>query len=294
MAKELTLDEQIEEGLKAVEAPEVEEKEEVEQEETEEPEVKEDSEEETKEEPKEEPKPEVKTEVKPTIDPEIAYQLREARRREALLNEKVAELSAPKKEVKAIPDPNEDPVGWLAHKTAELEEKQRKIDEYVETQEREKQSTQQYEAAKAELTGYAQRFATANPDFQQVAVHVENEIAKHIKAENPGITPQMLTKMVDHKVLSMAGQAVRNNTDPASYIYMVGKEVYGYKPAPKEEPKPDPTKKPDLKVVDKNRKKSANGLSGSSGKSGVSIKDLENMSIDEIEQDEEAKALMGW
>jgi len=294
MAKTLTLDEQIIEDTKkleeAADKPDQDEEEIVD--ETEE-ETEEEEKPEVKEEPvKEEPKPEP---VKPSIDPETAFQLRDAKRREAEKDAKIAELMAPKPEPKAIaPDPNEDPVGYVAFKTAELERKTADLDAWRQSQEREKQSQNQLTAATQELGGYIQRFAATKPDFQDVAVHVEKTLAKVIRADNPGISSADLTKAVDQRVLLMASKAVNAGIDPAAYLYHVGTTEFEYKPKEPEAPKPKAGEKPDLKVVDKNRRKSANGLSGASGKTGTSIKDLETMSIAEMEEDEEAASLMGF
>lgn len=293
---ELTLDEQIERDLKLAQEGEPEPKledEELNEDPEGEPDKQAVSEEVTEPEVKEEPKPEVKEEPKAKFDPEIAFQLRESKRKEAELNAKIAELSKPKEQPKPqAPDPTEDPVGYIAFKQAELEAKTKELDEWKRQQEDSRRQSETYSQATQEFTGYIARFTQTNPDFPKVAVHVEKEIAKHIRASNPNLSGNALTQAVDNQVLLMASKAVQAGIDPAAYIDHIGRTVYEYKEP--EAKKPDPVGKPDLKVVDRNRKKSANGLGGMSGASAPSIADLEKMSIADMEQDDEASRMMGW
>lgn len=280
------LDEQIEDDLKQIDQPE--EKETVEEIENK-PEDQAVSEEE---------KPDVTIEVKPEIkveDPKLdpkamaamRYELSEAKRQ-------LAEAKQPKeqpKETPKAPDPTEDPLGYLTYELTETKRQLAEITGKVQEDEQTRTRNNMISAAAEEFVQYEERFKASVKDYDDVAQHFEKTFKRALSIANPGISPKQVNEAYTQRVLQMASQAVQSGYDPASYIYNVTKSQYDYKP--KEEPKPE-VKVPDLRVVDKNKKKSGNGMGGGSSKTALTPEQIEKMSIADMEANrEEVDAILG-
>jgi hypothetical protein len=265
-----TLDEQIEEDLKKLDEP-------VEEESTpEEIEEEEPSEEEApvEDEPKEEPKKE-----EPPVDQNAMAQMRYENSR---LKRELEEKNKPKevREEEKIPDPNEDPIAYLAWENRKLKEEVGKVSKWTEEQESKRKQEEFYQAQVRGFNIAEEQFKKTTSDYDDVSAHMVAEMRKGFRAIHPFATDQQIDSAVASKILEMAEQAAQAGYQPAGYLYNMSKERYGYKPKEQERPV---ARKPDLSVVDKNKKKSANGLSGTGSKSALTIEQLEKMSIRDME-----------
>lgn len=253
-------------------------------------------------EPAEEEKPEVKVEVKevkPEIDPLLAYQLREAKRRERELEEENKQLKAPKKEVQEETPPNaeEDPVGYLAW---ELRNTKKTVEELTQYRQRNEELQRAAREEQQKATIFTSDAAIAEqklPDLGTAIDHMYEQIKKGAKLADPNLSPAQLDKMARDKVLNWGAEYKRQGMNAAEALYQVSQQYYGYEFKAPTDPVPEPTKiqKASLATIEKNKSKSASGIGVGSTKSNViTAESLSKMNLTEIEKNKEEIIAAGF
>lgn len=234
------------------------------------------------EEPAEEPKPELKEDKTAQAVAQLAWELREAKRQ-------LSELSKPKevKEEKpkdATPDPDSEPLAFLQHQIAETK---KQADELVQWRKQQEEHSEQERFVNAQRTGFQaaeSAFRGTVSDYAQVANHMVNAMKVSARMLSPQATDQQIDNFVENQILTWAEQAAQQGKQPAQALYEMSKNHFGYTAVPKEVTQPK-VEKPNLELIDKNRRKAANGIStGQTSKKAMSLKDIETMSIADMDR----------
>lgn len=241
--------------------------------------------------PVEEPEEEVEELTEPEVKPEVkdpsndtiarmAWELREEKRQRAALEKQIEESSKPKVETPKAPDPEEDPLAYLQWELSETKRKANELSDWKDAQEK---TSQQQQFVEAQRTGFKvaeSQFAPTVPDYQEACDHMLGEMARSVKLLNPHANPAQVNSFVESQLLSWAEQAAQMGQQPAKALYDMSKSHFGFVKKPEEE-KPV---KPDLATIAKNQRKSGNGFSGQSTKRTKTMKDLESMSVADMDR----------
>lgn len=220
------------------------------------------------------------------------WEAREAKRQTAELQKRLEAIEAEKPKPKPVEDPepnrDEEPLAYSEWKTRQLERKLEQVSsetaevrEWRKQQETQTEEQRRYHAAVQEFSAIQQTYEQQNPDYAQARSHMGNAIARRVQAENPYISQQDLISTVDKEVLRVASLAVNRNQHPIKVLHDMARDVYGFRPEPIKQPEPP---KPSLEAIEKNKKKSVNGLGGSSGKAYVTPEAAVNLSIAELDK----------
>lgn len=249
------------------------------------PEVEEPEEEEVIEEPStpEEPaedKAEIKEDKTAQAVAQLAWELREAKRQLAELNKpKEVKEEKPKAEV---PDPEAEPIAHLQHQIAETKKQAEELAQWRKQQEETLEQERFVNAQRSGFQAAESAFRTTVPDYTEVANHMVSSMRNSARLLSPQATDQQISNFVENQILTWAEQAAQQGKQPAQALYEMSKSHFGFvrKAAPVEVKET----KPNLEVIEKNRRKSATGLNtGQTSKKGLTLKDVENMSIAEME-----------
>jgi len=237
--------------------------------------------------------------VKEDEEPKKGSAYARMRRENRMLAERLAAIEADKERErkeeeerkKAIedPEPNKDDnyEGWLEWRDRQLEKTVLTVSQQLEelrawkqNQEAETEQKTIYSAAVEEFSGYERQFASKVPDYKDAAQHARAILKTSIAVLYPDATPEQLERATNAKVLEFASNAVKNGLNPAEEVYKIAKSRFGYVQR-QEEDKQDQKGKPNLKVIERNKKRSASALNagGQGSSSGVS---LETMSFTEF------------
>ncbi len=227
------LKEAIEELKKQIAETSEEEVEEVQEEVVEEPDEPEEKPEEKAEEP-------AKVEEKPD-DAAFARM----RREKAALEKQLRELKEPKQEEEA--------------------------DNPVESELKEIIKERTYSKAEREFLSMESDFKRTNPEYASVAAEYAQIIASSIKAQNPRLSEADLVDRTKKFVLEKAGGYLRDGFNPIEELYQEAKEL-GITGKSREKPEPEAKeeRRPDLRKVAENRKRSA-GTAGPAGEERGSL-----------------------
>lgn len=284
------IDEQIEELETQIETAEKEpeKKEEVEQEEKPEDQAvsegeKEDAEPEFKEPVKEEPKPEVKT----APSPAEAWAIREAKRLAKENDDLKTQINQPKPEPKnedVAPDPETDPVAYLAWENRQLRKDLEPLKSFKDQQET-AQRNQQAEVQR--IQGFQSDAALAEsaiPDLGAGIDHMFETLKGAMKVTHPTAPPHAIEAYVKNQMFTWADQYAQQGMNRAQALYLLSKQNYGYT---MKEPEPQVIKDPkaSLATIEKNRAKSASGLgTGTSKSNPITAEAFSKMSIAQMEE----------
>lgn len=196
-----------------------------------------------------------------------------AQRRAAELEETLRRQQTRPPEVKkpdaanTEPDPNTDPE---AHLRWQLSKTQEQLKELADWKQQESQKTQRREikdAAVKEYGRYEQAFSGQVKDYADVMDHGIAAISTSIRTLRPDLDGEALGEAVQHHILKLAGEGMKNGYDPAEYLYHLARS-WGYQPKAVEAKQPEAEKpKPNLKQIAANRKKAVSSLTAG-GKSG--------------------------
>jgi len=186
--------------------------------------------------------------------------------------------------VNTDPEPNkaEDREEWLDWKARQLEKDTTEIKQWKQQQQEVAQKNELIQGAIQEFQGYEANFKAQAPDYDEAAAFVRQRVTDSIALLNPNLAPAQLNQMVANQLLRMASNSVNQGINPAAAVYDMAKRQGFTKEAPKET-EAKTVSKASLETVDKNKKKSANGLGGSGGKSTLTIAALEKMSVKELD-----------
>lgn len=148
-------------------------------------------------------------------------------------------------------------------------------------QEREtKQKQELYRAAIDEFNDIEKEFEKATPDYEPASTHMLHSMVDGVMKAYPSATEKQALAHVQQQILNIASKAVKNGQNPVEVLYNMAYERYGYNPRA---PKKDEAKKEigNLKNREKNKKRSASGVSGGgqSSNSSVSLEEGANMSL---------------
>jgi hypothetical protein len=197
----------------------------------------------------------------------------ERRKREAAEEELRKQQSKPQT---TEPNKEEDREAWLEWKAQQLEEETKGLKQWKEQQEAERQAREHEEAQIRGFMYAENQFKAVAPDYEDVSNHMISRMSESVRLLNPHADDVAVNNFVKKQILTWAEQAAQQGFQPAQYLYNLGKNKFGYQP---KAPVLTKQERPNLSIVEKNRKKSASGVGGSSGKSSLTIKALENMSV---------------
>ena len=206
-----------------------------------------------------------------------------------------------KKADPADPEPNkqEQYEAWLEWrdrqleaKAAGLEAKVAKIDGRLEQQDQERAYAGQFQAAVHEFIDIENAYRQENPEYNEAIGHGRMEYLRAAKIMHPDKTTAQIETAIDNQMIQFAAQAAVKGLNPAEELYDLCIERFGYVPKDRRiaepEVKSDNAKaisapvakaKPDLAVIQANKKKSASSLNGggSGGSQTLTPDDLANM-----------------
>jgi hypothetical protein len=224
-----------------------------------------------------------------------ARQRRELRELKAKLtkleSEKVAPVTAkeePKKEeVKAAepakePDKNENYQAWLEWKLQQqdntIQEQAKLTKDYQDwktAKTNEEQQSRLTDAAIEEFTRIEDAYKKDNPDYGDAMDFAREKYKDAAKIFYPDKTEKQIEEAIDKQMLAYAANYAAKGLNPAEELYDLVVERFGYKKGTVTDMEEDETKpsartepkKPNLRVIEGNRKRSATPL-GTGGQSG--------------------------
>lgn len=171
------------------------------------------------------------------------------------------------------PEPNraDDPEAWLMWDNRRIKAELEELKQGVGVIQAEKHETRVFQRAQQELEGYENKFRSVRSDYDQVTSHAYAQWTHALKIAAPHASKEDIAKHIMKEVFTIAGTAKLQGEDPAEAIYLHAVERFGV-PEVKAEPKEDPKPKlPNLKEIDKNKKKSASPLMGGQSSSGLNL-----------------------
>lgn len=155
---------------------------------------------------------------------------REATRQLADLQAQIEQLRAgqgQQSQAAQIPDPNQDPIGFLEHLAQQ--ESARQAESAAQRQNREVQEAQT-RAVQSLVTDLGERerdFALENPDYFPAVNHLRSVRAEQYRAM--GYAPEVAEQLVTRDALQTSADLIRQGKDPAQAWYALAKQS-GYKP----------------------------------------------------------------
>lgn len=228
---------------------------------------------------------------------QMGWELREANRKIRELAEKAEQAQKPQPVVEEDPrpDPDADPLGfsrWETRQVAKQVEALSKtvggINETFQQQTKRSQEANTYSQAKNELMQIEEGFSKTVPDYKDVAGQTANRIYRELQFKHPNASQQQLQQAAEQRILHEAAEFYQMGLNPAEAFYKREKTIYGFQPKTIEDSKTD------LATIEKNRKKSANGLNtGKSSKNNLTLESVAQMSAAELDKipKEELQAL---
>lgn len=205
----------------------------------------------------------------------------------------------PKPEIKAEPvkEPNkeENYQAWLEWKLQQqdntIQEQAKLTREYKDWRTRQEQSQQEERitnAAVEEFTRIEDAYKKENPDYGNAIEFARQKYLDAAKIFYPEKTEKQIEEAIDKQMLTYAAQYASKGLNPAEELYDLVQEKFGYKKAEvtaaAEEEKPAPKQKPNLRIVNENRKRSATplGTGGQSGSISITKEIAADMSVGEF------------
>lgn len=207
----------------------------------------------------------------------LERETQELRERLARLEGKAEATQTNTPEIKEeIPDRELDPEGYSIWKSDRLEEKLEKMQ-----QENTKLN------AERQWQNMESEHIKASPDYGSAKQFLIEKETARVKAMHPSATASQISQHIKEQEYVIVGNAARAGVDPLQHIeFLAFKE--GFRPGEKkEEVKKSPTRKSNIKAINRNAKRNASIIGGSSAGSGdekASPEQLLNMSMAEIDK----------
>lgn len=138
------------------------------------------------------------------------------------------------------------------------------------------------EHASKELSQIENEFMQTVPDYKEASTHMIKSMLQGAMHFNPAMTQDQAVEAVQSKVLHIAADAARHGQNPAEVLYQMAFDRFGFDPTQQTK---TPGKKTNaaenLKKSAKNRRRSANGLTGGGQNAGarVTIEEADNMDL---------------
>ena len=156
----------------------------------------------------------------------------------------------------------------------------------LEAAEEQRQQQQLREQAADELAAIEDEYMEdpTNADYKAASTHMIKAMYQAVTHLNPGISQKKAIAEVQNKVLQIASAAARKNQNPAEVLHQMAYDNYGFDPNVKPPGKKKTNAADNLKKKAKNKKRSANGLTGGGQTAGarVTIEEADNMSLSDF------------
>lgn len=173
------------------------------------------------------------------------------------------------KETQPEVDINKDPVGFLAKKIDEVNNKFKDMEHQ-----------QTLSAAHEELIELEGKFSSEKAsDYYDVMKHAEDSEVAKMKVANPNVNEATIRKSFKEDKIKAAVRFLSQGRDPVEGLYQLAKAGYGYQPKEKhvdQKVEADKKKSEQEKIrfdaVNKNKNKSATGLSAGGSTGDVEIR----------------------
>lgn len=166
------------------------------------------------------------------------------------------------KEEKGEPETAEERLDRIENAQQQAELRKQAVDEFVAIEDEFKQET---------------------PDYEDASKHMISGMYNGVKAAYPHLTDKQAGEFVHNRVLEIASSAARRKQNPAEVLYQMAFDNYGFDPlnAAKKSATKKKTAAQNLKTKAKNKKRSANGLSGGGQNAGarVTIEEADKMNL---------------
>ena len=170
------------------------------------------------------------------------------------------------------------------------EAKQETTEERLDRLETERANERLQVEAAEELSDIEDEFVKENPDYKQASAHMIKSMFQGVRQVYPNMSEKQAIKFLQNKVLEIAGSAANRGQNPAEVLYQMAFDNYGFDPAKAAEEKKGGEDKPtfkktgaaeNLKKKARNKKRSANGLSGGGQNAGarVTIEEADKMTL---------------
>ena len=155
-------------------------------------------------------------------------------------------------------------------------------------------------SAKEEFKAVQARYIEKNPDYVNAFKVGYENYTRSLRIAHPDWTNQEIVNTADYRLLLYAGQMAKKGIDPAAAIYDYCIETLGYVPGSvknnaqrtrqqvadeddveDEAPRGAAPRKPNLRVISQNKRRSATGLSGGGqgGSARLNKQDVANMTL---------------
>lgn len=190
-----------------------------------------------------------------------------ANRLEAQLIEVTKNLSAPKQaeQKPAIRDRAVDPQGWAQDMAVKGQQEQQQIVYDLKQIKFDNAMT----SAKSYVASLEKEYSKDHPDYEEAIKYgFDREVAKQ-KLINPKANESEIRAGLENDKIKLAAHFRSIGVDPIEGMHKMMKDVYGYKPAAKEEDKEETSEADKFDSVKKNKAKSATALTAGGRTSNV-------------------------
>lgn len=216
----------------------------------------------------------------------------EAKQSRELLNQIAAKLAEqragkqeePKQEGPSTPDPEQDPIGYMRHLNEQISSFQQSTQQEREQQQKAYQEQQQWQQFNAHMDAEYNKAVQADPTVADAFQHALNAYSNQmdVMGINPAQKQQAIAGYMRSFAVNWAQGARHNNVSLGDYVKQVAASV-GYQPKPAEAEKPGAEEQ-----IERQKKAMAASKtlskSGSGAKPDMDLKELANMSGEELEE----------
>jgi len=176
------------------------------------------------------------------------------------------------------PDKLADRTSWLEWKLRQNEREVSEFRAWKAKQEQETEHSRTVNEAVQEFNQIVNEYKKGNADFDNAMSFAEKRYAESLRILNPSLSDNQIRTAINQEVLKLAAIAAAKGLNPAEELYDMAIERFGYVKAE------ETTKKPDLKKIEENKKRSVSGIAaaGSSGKMPLTLEAISKMSNGEF------------
>lgn len=179
------------------------------------------------------------------------------------------------------PDKAKDPEAWKDWKIRDQERRLAAIEGKTQEDRQQNEINTQISRAKDEFRSVQADYIKRNPDYPNAFKVGYENYTRSLRIAHPEWTNQEIVNTADYRLLLYAGQMAKKGVNPAEAIYDYCIETLGYVPgsvkaqprrAERDEDEIDDdfeevqprreVRKPNLRVIDRNKRRSANGIGG--------------------------------
>ncbi len=189
---------------------------------------------------------------------------------------------------------------WDKWKIRDQERRLAAIEGRTQESQQQQELNHRINTAKEEFKAVQARYIEKNPDYVNAFKAGYENYTRSLRIAHPDWTNQEIVNTADYRLLLYAGQMAKKGIDPAAAIYDYCIETLGYVPgsvksakrAPvteeeefeDEAPRGAAPRKPNLRVINQNKRRSATGLSsgGQGGSARLNKQDVANMTLGEL------------